>query len=119
MLYRHVFDKISTEFRGILRVFVNFAALLLLEISEAPYLWAVSFTYYKLATKNLHVATTFLRLVAKRRPEDFFNFEPWGCLIPLRGEENEDNLFKWRHDIDVFVSEASEDGCAFNSKEKG
>ena len=24
MLYRHVFDKISTEFRGILRVFVNF-----------------------------------------------------------------------------------------------
>ena len=53
------------------------------------------------------MATTFLRLVAKRRPEDFFNFEPWGCLIPLRGEENEDNLFKWRHNIDVFVSEAS------------
>ena len=25
MLYRHVVDKISTEFRGILRVFVNFA----------------------------------------------------------------------------------------------
>ena len=25
MLYRHVFDKISTEFRGIFRVFVNFA----------------------------------------------------------------------------------------------
>ena len=24
MLYRHVFDKISTKFRGILRVFVNF-----------------------------------------------------------------------------------------------
>lgn len=42
-----------------------------------------------------------------------------GCLIPLRGEENEGNLFKWRHNIDVFVSEASEDGCAFNSKEKG
>ena len=38
MLYRHVFDKISTEFRGISRVFVNFAALLLLEISEALYL---------------------------------------------------------------------------------
>ena len=27
MLYRHVFDKISTEFHGILRVFVNFADL--------------------------------------------------------------------------------------------
>ena len=26
MLYRHVFDKISTEFRSISRVFVNFAA---------------------------------------------------------------------------------------------
>ena len=76
-----VFDKISTEFRGILRVFVNFAALLLLEISEAPYLWAASFTYYKLVTKNLHLATTFLRLVAKRRPEDFFNFEPWFLLM--------------------------------------
>ena len=27
MLYRHVFDKISTEFHGIFRVFVNFADL--------------------------------------------------------------------------------------------
>ena len=35
MLYRHVFDKISTEFRGILRVFVNFAALQRREISGA------------------------------------------------------------------------------------
>ena len=26
MLYRHVFDKTSTEFRGILSVFVNFVA---------------------------------------------------------------------------------------------
>ena len=26
MLYRHLFDKIFTKFRGILRVFVNFAA---------------------------------------------------------------------------------------------
>ena len=25
MLYRHVFDKISTEFRGVFHVFVNFA----------------------------------------------------------------------------------------------
>ena len=35
MLYRHVFDKISTEFLGIFRVFVNFAAAQLREISEA------------------------------------------------------------------------------------
>ena len=76
MLYRHVFDKISTEFRGISRVFVNFAALLLLKISEALYLSAASFTFYKLATKNLNLATIFLRLVATRRPEDYFNFEP-------------------------------------------
>ena len=27
MLYRHVFDKISTEFQGILRAFVNFVDL--------------------------------------------------------------------------------------------
>ena len=66
MLYRHVFDKISTEFRGISRVFVNFAPLLLLKISEALYLSAASFTFYKLATKNLNLATIFLRLVAKR-----------------------------------------------------
>ena len=36
MLYRHVFDKISTEFHSILRVFVNFVALRPREISEAP-----------------------------------------------------------------------------------
>ena len=35
MLYRYVFDKISTEFRGILLVFVNFAALRRREIPEA------------------------------------------------------------------------------------
>ena len=35
MLYRHVFDKISTKFHGILCVFVNFAALRRREISEA------------------------------------------------------------------------------------
>ena len=74
MLYRHVFGKISTEFRGILRVFVNFAALRRREISEA--LRAASFTLYELATKNLYLATIFLQLIAKWRPEDFFNFEP-------------------------------------------
>ena len=43
----------------------------------AKYQWAASFTLYKLATKNLHLATIFLQLVAKRRPENFSNFEPW------------------------------------------
>ena len=42
----------------------------------AKYLWTASFTLYKLATKNLHLATIFLQLVANRRPEDFLNFEP-------------------------------------------
>ena len=46
-----------------------------------PWLWAASFTLYKLATKNLHLATIFLHLVAKKRPEDFFNFEP--CVKTL------------------------------------
>ena len=36
--------------------------------------WAASFTLYKLATKNLHLATIFLQLVASRRREDFFLF---------------------------------------------
>ena len=37
MLYRHVFDKISTELGGIFCVFVNFAAPRLRKISEALY----------------------------------------------------------------------------------
>ena len=35
------------------------------------------FWLYKLVTENLHLATIFLQLVAKKRPKDFFNFEPW------------------------------------------
>ena len=35
MLYSHVFDKISTKFRGIFRVFVNSAAPRPREKSEA------------------------------------------------------------------------------------
>ena len=35
MLYRHVFDKISTEFRMISRIYLNFMALRPREISEA------------------------------------------------------------------------------------
>ena len=34
------------------------------------------FLIIELAAKNLHLVTIFLRLVAKRRPKDFFNFEP-------------------------------------------
>ena len=63
MLYRHVFDKISTEFRGILRV------LTARNIRGPDYELR---HIYKLATKNLHLATIFLQLVAKRRPEGFF-----------------------------------------------
>ena len=52
---------------------------------QQPWLWAASFTFYKLATKNLHLATIFLQLVAKRRRKDFFNFEPcpfrWSILV--------------------------------------
>ena len=35
MLYRHVFDTFSTEFRGISRIYLNFAAPRQREISEA------------------------------------------------------------------------------------
>ena len=35
MLYKHVFDKISTEFREISRIYLNFAAPRPREISEA------------------------------------------------------------------------------------
>ena len=48
MLYRHVFDKISTEFRGILRVFVNFAALRWREISEALTTSSIIYTNWRL-----------------------------------------------------------------------
>ena len=34
-----------------------------------------------MATKNLHLATIFLQLVAKRQPEDFFNFEPCDAYL--------------------------------------
>ena len=47
MLYRHVFDKISTEFRGISRIYLNFAAPQPREISEAP----------SLAETSLHFET--------------------------------------------------------------
>ena len=37
-------------------------------------LWAASFTLYKLATENLHLATISLQFVAKRWPEKLFLF---------------------------------------------
>ena len=66
---------------------------------QKPWLQAASFTLYKLATKNLHLATIFLQLVAKRRPEDFFNFEP--CVIKTsitywREVHNLYNMFVWQ-----------------------
>ena len=48
MLYRHVFDKISTEFRGIWHVFVNFAALRRCEISEALTTSCIMYTNWRL-----------------------------------------------------------------------
>ena len=78
----------------LIRFLLNFAAPLLLEISKALYLWAASFTFYKLATKKLHLATIFLWLDAKRRPADFFNFEPWFIDENLRLQTNIDKLSK-------------------------
>ena len=59
----------------LIRFLPNLAALRRREIPEALPDYELHHIY-KLATKNLHLATTFLQLVAKRRPEDFFNFEP-------------------------------------------
>ena len=50
---------------------------------------------YKLATKNLHLATIFLQLVAKRRPEDFFNFAPW-MLVNFSGVQLQRTVSKFR-----------------------
>ena len=41
-----------------------------------PYYELHHLHYTNWRLKILHLATTFLRLVAKRRPENFFNFEP-------------------------------------------
>ena len=38
-MYRHVFDKISTEFRGISRIYLNFVAPRPREISEVLADW--------------------------------------------------------------------------------
>ena len=46
-----------------------------------------------LATKNLHLLTTLLQLVAKRHPEEFFNFKP--CQI---GE-----LAHWLDVLEVYL----------------
>ena len=53
--------------------------------------WAVSFTLYKLATKNLHLATIFLQVVAKRWPENFVNFKP--CLIHCNILDRKETFF--------------------------
>ena len=63
---------------AVFRVFLWISRLRSCSKYQKPctYELSASFTFYKLATKNLRLATIFLRLVAKRRPEDFFNFEP-------------------------------------------
>ena len=62
-------------------------------LKDRAILCVVSFTSYKLATKNLHLLTTLLQLVAKRHPEEFFNFKP--CQI---GE-----LAHWLDVLEVYL----------------
>ena len=38
--------------------------------------FSACYLFQLLATKNLHLTTIFLQLVAKRRLQEFFNFEP-------------------------------------------
>ena len=59
MSYRHVFDKIFTEFRDIFRVFVNFAAPRPREISEALILIQTRH-FYILVSSQLRLRTPFL-----------------------------------------------------------
>ena len=56
MLYQHILIWISQDFVDLPEFLSSGTALI----------------SYKLATKNLHLVTIFLQLVAKRRPEDFF-----------------------------------------------
>ena len=62
---------------------------------------------YKLA-KTLHLATIFLQLVAKRRLEDFFNFEPWRRSVTSR----------YHGSMDLFLDDnkTSDDGKAERQK---
>ena len=53
--------------------------------------WAVSFTLYKLVTKNLHLVTIFLQVVARRRLENFVNFKP--CLIHCNVLDRKETFF--------------------------
>ena len=62
-------------------------------LKDRAILCVVSFTSYKLATKNLHLLTTLLQLVAKGHPEEFFNFKP--CQI---GE-----LAHWLDVLEVYL----------------
>ena len=72
MLYPHVFDKISSKFRGITWI----SWLHALAKYQKP-------CYYEL--RHLHYANWRLKLasgdyispVGRQKPEDFFNVEPW------------------------------------------
>ena len=70
-------------------------------------LWVASFTLYKLGTKNLPMATIFLKLVSKRRPEDIFNFKP--CIVlNLVYVCQEDHYFHCFHNHSRFTDNVRE-----------
>ena len=56
-LYRHVVDKISTEFHGILRVFVNFAALRRCEISMSCVIYIYTNWWLKICIWRLYFSS--------------------------------------------------------------
>ena len=86
MLYRHISQKISTKFCGILRALVSFTDLPELHgfttarNITSPELRHLHYKNWRL--KNLHLATIFLQLFAKRQPEDFLISSP-ACLVTL------------------------------------
>ena len=89
-----VFSWINV-FRSILHAFVSFVDLLefhsLATVRNITSPELRHFTLYKLATKNLHLATIFLQVVAKRRPENFVNFKP--CLIHCNVLDRKETFF--------------------------
>jgi len=64
--------------RVYLQIYTVFFPLYFIQLifMDHAILQAASFTLHKLGTKYLHLATLFLKLDAKRRPDEFFNFEP-------------------------------------------
>ena len=72
-------DMLLTRFLLNFTVFCMFLRILQLCDSakyQKPWRWAASFTLYKLATKNLNLATIFLQLVAKGNLRIFLILSP-------------------------------------------